>query len=143
MSSFFWSVWFFVYKTSRDEKCNFYLYIIVALYYTWLIFSFTQGGTGVPCPPLRALLDTSFAISGVTCCFMGSYLNIPLTYLAVCSGVVEGLVWGGGFDLDWLPCRAYLNRLSRRRLPTAGAWRLFSAPAPRNPGCTSVWTVPK
>ena len=29
----------------------FFLNIIVVLYYTWIMLSFPQGGTGVPCPP--------------------------------------------------------------------------------------------
>ena len=75
------------------------IYITVALDYIWILLYFTQGGTGVPCPPLCAFVAPSFAISG---CGLTS-LSIPVPDLAVCAGVVEGLGWCGGFDLDWGP----------------------------------------
>ena len=41
-----------------------FLYIMVTLDYTWLMFYFPQGGSGVPCPPLFASVAPSFTISG-------------------------------------------------------------------------------
>ena len=39
----------------------------------------------------------------VTCCLLGSSLRIPVPASDICSGVVQGLGWGGGFDWAWVP----------------------------------------
>ena len=74
----------------------FYLfYIIFALYYTWIVFYFIQGGTGVPCPPLFALIAPSFDISGLGLMLNGNLFKYPCAGFGrlhwVCSGA--GVMW--------------------------------------------------
>ena len=131
---------FLVYNLLMMIYIYLYLYITVALDYIWILFHFTQGGTGVPCPPLCALVAPSFDISG-----RGLLrLRIPVPDLAVCAGVVEGLGWCGGFDGYWgsMGALTWIG-LAWCRLPTAGAERLSYAPAHWNLRCINVWTAPK
>ena len=51
-------------NVAKDNIVKFIFYIIVVLYYTWLMLSFPQGGTGAPCPPLCDLVVPYFVISG-------------------------------------------------------------------------------
>ena len=62
--------------------------LIVALDYSWLLFSFPPGGTCVSFPPLCELVAPSFPISGI-----GMMLARDLFKYA-CSGFGR-LRWGG------------------------------------------------
>ena len=58
-------------------QSNIYIYLIVALYCTWFMFSLPQGGTNLPCPPLCALVDPSFAIYGCNLLLSGALFKDP------------------------------------------------------------------
>ena len=55
---------------STDYFFNFYL--IVALYYTWHMLYFTQGGKSAPCPPMCVFLAPLFDISSRDLLLAGS-----------------------------------------------------------------------
>ena len=62
---------------------------------------YPQGKTGVPCPPLFALVPPSCEISGRVGLLSGELLWIPIPDLAVCPGVSKGLGRGEGFACTW------------------------------------------
>ena len=68
------------------------IYIIFALDYSGIMYSFTQGGIGVHCPPLCALMApyVDFFCRGLL------LFRVPVTDSAVYTGVVGGLGWCGG-----------------------------------------------
>ena len=88
-----------------------YIYIIkiVALDYSGILYSFSQGGTGVTFPLLCALMALSVALF---CCGLPLFW-VSVTDSFVCAGVVEVLGWCGGilWGLE-SPGSAYLNRFS-------------------------------
>ena len=56
---------------------DFFLNIIVDLDYSGILYSFPQGGSGVTCPPLCALVAPSFAISSRDLLLAGSLFDYP------------------------------------------------------------------
>ena len=82
---------FTVSPSSRD-LVDFFLNIIVDLDYSGILYYFPQGGSGVTCPPLCALVVLSFAFF----CHGLPLFRVPVPASAVCAGMVEGLGWCGG-----------------------------------------------
>ena len=62
-----------------------------------------QGGAGVTCPPLFALVAPSCEISYHVQLLSRYLLWIPVPDLAVCPGMSKGLGRGEGFAWTWVP----------------------------------------
>ena len=81
-----------------------YIYILIftnsciRLYLAYVLYP--QGGTGLPCPPLFALVHPSCALSVHVQLLSGSLLWIHVPALAVFPGMSKGLGRGEGFKLD-------------------------------------------
>ena len=102
-------------------KSYIFINIVVALDNIFILFYFPQGGAGVTCPPLCALVAPYFAIFGRGL----PSLRILVPVSDVCAGVVEGL---GGVEAligIGLPQYAYLNRFSPATSSHCGIWVLI------------------
>ena len=81
--------------SEKESSSELYIYlnIIVALDYSGILYSFTQGCTGVPCPPLCALVAPShdFFCRGLP--FLGSLCRLRPSVMGWLRGSdgVEGI----------------------------------------------------